>query len=106
MTFPLIISTMNELVRVYPERIVYISSDGNYSVMVLYDKSEHLFSFNLSHFQQIIEKQMKTDASLFIRIGKGLIINREYIYKVNVGKQSLILSDMKKQLRLNTPTLK
>lgn len=58
------------------------------------------------HFQQIIEKQMKTDASLFIRIGKGLIINREYIYKVNVGKQSLILSDMKKQLRLNTPTLK
>ena len=49
---------------------------------------------------------MKTDASLFIRIGKGLIINREYIYKVNVGKQSLILSDMKKQLRLNTPTLK
>ena len=106
MTFPLIISTMNKLVRVYPEWIVYISSDGNYSVMVLYDKSEHLFSFNLSHFQQIIEKQMKTDASLFIRIGKGLIINREYIYKVNVGKQSLILSDMKKQLRLNTPTLK
>lgn len=106
MIFPLIISTMNKLVRVYPERIVYISSDGNYSVMVLHDKSEHLFSFNLSHFQQIIEKQMKTDASLFIRIGKGLIINREYIYKVNVGKQSLILSDMKKQLRLNTPTLK
>ena len=50
MTFPLIISTMNELVRVYPERIVYISSDGNYSVMVLHDKSEHLFSFNLSPF--------------------------------------------------------
>ena len=63
---------------------VYISSDGNYSVMVLYDKSEHLFSFNLSHFQQIIEKQMKTDASLFIRIGKGLIINREYIYPKSV----------------------
>ena len=74
MTFPLIISTMNKLVRVYPERIVYISSDGNYSVMVLHDKSEHLFSFNLSHFQQIIEKQMKTDASLFIRIGKGLLL--------------------------------
>ena len=89
MKFPLIISTVNELVRVYPERIVYISSDGNYSVMVLHDKTEHLFSFNLSHFQQL------ADASLFIRIGKGLIINREYIYKINVGKQALILSDMK-----------
>lgn len=95
MKSPIIISTTNELVRVYPERIVYISSDGNYSMMVLHDKSEHLFSFNLSHFQQIIEKQMKTEASLFIRIGKSLIINREYIYKINIGKQSLVLSDMK-----------
>ena len=95
MKSPIIISTTNELVRVYPERIVCISSDGNYSMMVLHDKSEHLFSFNLSHFQQIIEKQMKTEASLFIRIGKSLIINREYIYKINLGKQSLVLSDMK-----------
>lgn len=80
MNAPIIITTVNELVRVYPERIVYISSDGNYSVMVLHDKTEHLFSFNLSHFQQIIEKQMREEASLFIRIGKSLIINREYIY--------------------------
>lgn len=93
MNAPIIITTVNELVRVYPERIVYISSDGNYSVMVLHDKTEHLFSFNLSHFQQIIEKQMREEASLFIRIGKSLIINREYIYKINLGKQLLILSD-------------
>lgn len=92
---PIIITSTNELVRVYPERIVYISSDGNYSVMVLHDKTEHLFSFNLSHFQQILEEQMKTEASIFIRIGKGLIINRKYIYRINVGKQTLILSDMK-----------
>ena len=95
MNAPIIITTVNELVRVYPERIVYISSDGNYSVMVLHDKTEHLFSFNLSHFQQIIEKQMREEASLFIRIGKSLIINRNYIYKINIGKQTLIMSDMK-----------
>ena len=80
MNAPISVTTVNELVRVYPERIVYISSDGNYSVMVLHDKTEHLFSFNLSHIQQIIEKQMREEASLFIRIGKSLIINREYIY--------------------------
>ncbi|HIX86539.1 MAG TPA: LytTR family transcriptional regulator [Candidatus Parabacteroides intestinigallinarum] len=93
MNFPIIISSVNELVRVYPERIVYISSDGNYSMMVLHDKTEHLFSFNLSHFQQILEKQMKAEASVFIRIGKSLIINRTYIYKIHIGKQSLVLSD-------------
>ncbi len=95
MNSPIIITTVNELIRIYPERIVYISSDGNYSVMVLHDKTEHLFSFNLSHFQQILEEQMKAEASIFIRIGKSLIINRRYIYKINIGKQMLVMADMK-----------
>ncbi len=90
----IIISTTNELVRVLPERIVYISSDGNYSTMVLHDKTEHLFTFNLSHFQKLIEQQLKDDASRFIRIGKSLIINREYIYRINLTKQQLVMSDM------------
>ena len=90
----IIISTTNELVRVVPERIVYISSDGNYSTMVLHDKTEHLFTFNLSHFQKLIEQQLKDDARIFIRIGKLLIINRNYIYRINLTKQQLVMSDM------------
>ena len=90
----IIISSTNELVRVLPERIVYISSDGNYSTMVLHDKTEHLFTFNLSHFQKLIEKQLKDEASQLIRIGKSLIINRDYIYRINLTKQQLVMSDM------------
>ena len=90
----IIISSTNELVRVLPERIVYISSDGNYSTMVLHDKTEHLFTFNLSYFQKLIEKQLKDEASQFIRIGKSLIINRDYIYRINLTKQQLVMSDM------------
>lgn len=90
----IIISTSNELIRVLPERIVYISSDGNYSTMILHDKTEHLFTMNLSHFQKLIESQLKEEASTFIRIGKSSIINRTYIYKINVAKQQLTLSDL------------
>lgn len=36
----IIISNLNELVRVRPERIGYIESDSNYSTMVLHDKME------------------------------------------------------------------
>ena len=90
----IIISTTNELVRVLPERIVYILSDGDYSTMVLHDKTEHLFTFNLSHFQKLIEQQLKYEASRFIRIGKSLIINRDYIYRINLTKQQLVMSDM------------
>ena len=86
--------TTNELVRVLPERIVYILSDGNYSTMALHDKTEHLFTFNLSHFQKLIEQQLKEDACRFIRIGKSLIINRDYIYRINLTKQQLVMSDM------------
>lgn len=90
----IIISSGNELVRVLPERIVYISSDGNYTTMVLHDKTEQLFTFNLSHFQQLLESQLKEEACRFIRIGKSLIINRDYIYRINLSKQQLVMSDM------------
>ena len=90
----LIISNTNELVRVKPERVVYVESDGNYSTMVLHDKTEHVFTMNLAHCQELIEKQLGKEAETFIRIGKQLIINREYIFKINVNSQTLIMSDM------------
>lgn len=90
----IIISNTNELVRVKPERVVYIESDGNYSTMVLHDNTKHVFTLNLAHCQQLIEEQLGKDAETFIRIGKQIIINRAYIYKVNVQKQQLVMSDM------------
>jgi DNA-binding LytR/AlgR family response regulator len=48
----IIISNANELVRVKPERVVYVESDGNYSKMVLHDQTEHVFTMNLAHCQQ------------------------------------------------------
>ena len=58
----LIISNANELVRVKPERIVYVESDGNYSTMVLHDKAEYVFTMNLAHCQQMMEEQLGKEA--------------------------------------------
>lgn len=69
-------------------------SEGNYSTMVLHDKTEQVFTMNLAHCQQLIEQQLGDDAETFIRIGRQLIINRAYIYKINVNKQQLVMSDM------------
>lgn len=90
----IIISNANELVRIKPERIVYVESDGNYSTMVLHDKTEHVFTMNLAHCQLLIEKQLGKEAETFIRIGKQLIINRAYLFKIIVNRQTLIMSDM------------
>ena len=89
----LIISGVNELVRIKPERVVYVESDGNYSTMVLHDKTEQVFTMNLAHCQQLMEKQLGKEAMTFIRLGKQLIINRAYIFKINVNKQQLIMSN-------------
>ena len=89
----LILINSNDLVRVPSERIAYISSDGNYSTMFLIDKEEHLFTINLGTLERIIEEQLGSTATVFIRLGKSLIINSEYIHYINVSKQQLILCD-------------
>lgn len=61
--------------------------------MVLIGQEEHLFTINLGTLEKIIEKQLDSEARIFIRLGKSLIINSNYIYYINVSKQQLILSD-------------
>ena len=89
----LIISTANDLVRVAPDKIVYISSDGNYCNLMLTDNETRLLSVQLGQVETMIHDQLGTEGLLFIRIGRGLIINRNYIYYINIQSQKLILGD-------------
>lgn len=88
----LLINSRDELLRVQLNRIVYIESDGNYSNLVLSNTNKHLLGINLLSFQKLLEAQLGSSAEQFIRIGKSLIINREYIYCVNLLKQKLVMT--------------
>ena len=85
----LVISTSIDLVCIAPERIVYISSDGNYSTL-----EARMLSYQLGQIEKMISSQLGNEGNIFIRIGKSLIINRSYIYYLNIPKQKLILSDV------------
>ena len=50
-------------------------------------------AFNLSSFERIIEQQLKNSAKMFIRVGRGLLINSNFIYVININKQELILAN-------------
>ena len=89
----LIISTSNDLVRIAPDCIVYVASDGNYSTLVQADGEMRMLSYQLGQIERIIAGQLGAEGGQFIRIGKGLIINRSYIYYINAVKQKLTLSD-------------
>ena len=89
----IVISTSVDLVRIAPERVVYVASDGNYSTIVQSDGETRVLTFQLGQIEKIMSEQLGSEGNTFIRIGKSLIINRSYIYYITVQKQKLILSD-------------
>ena len=90
----LIISTSIDLVRISPDRIVYISSDGNYSTLVQTDGETRVLSYQLGKIEGMMSSQLGSEGNTFIRLGKSLIINRSYIYYINIQRQKLTLSDV------------
>ena len=89
----IVISKGTELLRIPQEKLVYISSEGNYSNVVTLDNRRRLVSFQLGQLEDLIGNQLGDDGSQFLRLGRGLIINTEYIYVIDIAKQQLILSD-------------
>lgn len=89
----LIISTTNDLLRLQYDNIVYITSDGNYSQFLLSGGDMRMVTVQLGQVERFIESQLGIFGRLFIRIGKSLIINRDYIYYININQQRLELND-------------
>jgi len=89
----LVISTVNELLRVQAKQIIYISSDGNYSNLLLSGGEMRMVTFQLGQIEKMIAEQLKEDGKIFVRIGKSLIINQNNVFFINVSKQQLIMSD-------------
>ena len=89
----IVISKGTELLRIPASRLVYISADGNYSEVVTQDNRKRIVSYQLGQIEDMIGDQLGDEGSNFIRLGRGLIINLDFVYWVDVTKQVLILSD-------------
>lgn len=87
------ISKGTEFLRIQAEHLVYISSDGNYSNVVTRDGKSALASYQLGKIEDLIADQLGEIGGQFIRLGRGLIINIEFVYKIDISTQELILSD-------------
>ena len=83
------ISTSIELVRVQTDDIVFIQADGNYSDMYLFNGKPHTMTFKLKFFEEAF-LHLKNNS--FVRVGKSLIVNKKYIYVINISSQELLLS--------------
>ena len=83
------ISTSTELVRIQTEDIVFVQADGNYSDVYLFNGKPHKMTFKLHYFDEVFQKLRN---NVFVRVGKSLIVNKNYIYIINLTAQELMLS--------------
>jgi len=91
----IIISKGTELLRIPSDSLMYVSSDGNYSNVVSADGRVHIVTIQLGQIEDLIADQLGDTGGNFLRLGRSLIINIDYIYLIDVAKQQLVLSNCK-----------
>ena len=86
-------NSRDKLIRLDIQKIVYFEGDGNYTYIVTANKQKVCVTMNLSHTEEALAAQLGDSAKQFMRIGKRCIVNMNYIYQVDIQKQTLMLSD-------------
>ncbi len=89
----LYLNSRDEFYRVDFTKIVYFEGDGNYTNFVLSNKLKGTVTLNLARMQLTLSDNLKEQAAIFARLGKRFIINLNYVYHIDIGRQLLMLSD-------------
>ena len=82
------IKTTTLLMRVAVDEIVYVKADGNYCDLVFINGRSRKMTFQLHHFEENFKKLDSSD--MFIRVGRSLIVNKEYVQVVDLLEQTII----------------
>ncbi len=89
----LLFATSTELLRIPAEAVVFISANGNYSSISMADGSSYVLTMQLGQIERRLTDEMKNGGVGFVRIGKSLIVNIEYITFISPARQKITLSD-------------
>jgi len=84
----LTLTNNNEFIRFSADEIAFIKGDGNYSNIFLTNGKKENMTCQL---HDLMDRLSKLNYCPFHRVGKSIIVNKDYIFKVNPGLQKLIL---------------
>ena len=85
-------NTRDEMTCIDDHLIAYRKASGNYSSVKLITGKELILTQTLSKVMKMLEEPGKVNGR-FIRVGRSFIVNQDFIHKINLLKQMLILSD-------------
>ena len=89
----LIIRKGMELRRVASESIMYVVADYRYAVFHLSHDENFLMPMSLKEVESLMVEQLNSNAKVFVRVGRSLIVNLSYLYYINLSKNCLVLLD-------------
>lgn len=89
----LFFNTRDEMIKVRLERVAYFEADSNYCHVMFINGAKATLLTSLVNIEGLLTEQFKGDNPMFIRIGKRYIVNKRYIFQINVPRQRLILTD-------------
>lgn len=75
------------------DTVVFITAAGNYSVITTSDGENFVLTLQLGQIERHIAEILDKNDHRFIRIGKSLIVNREFITFIHPTHQKILLSD-------------
>lgn len=94
MTTKICINTRDELTILSLEKIAYVQAAGNYSTVVYIGGMKLTITMGLSKLESLLSQAYpKKVRSPFIRLGRSLIINRNFLYAISALRNTLWLSD-------------
>lgn len=88
-----VISKGTEYIRIPANQLVYISADGNYSEIMTHDNRKRIVTIQIGQLADMITNQLQEGGEVFVRIGRSLIINRDFLHSIDIAKHQIILSD-------------
>lgn len=87
----LIIKTRDEFLRIKINDILYLEADRNYTKLLLTEGIQFTFAINIGKMEEMFENQVVESKKMLVRVGKSVIINKNYILQINLPKQKLLL---------------
>lgn len=85
--------TSCELLILPYSAIVHFEADGNYTIIYTCDKSKFTITMQLGQVEEFIQSDNSAIGYCFLRIGRSVILNRDFIVNINVNSRKVLLSD-------------
>ena len=78
------------MVRFRTDDIVFIHADGNYSDVYLLNGKSRKLTFKLHYLDEALQR---IESKKFVRVGKSLVVNKDFIALINLPDHRLLLND-------------